>query len=84
MKRFIALIAASSLAWGCASGGSSQWQRGDGTDSEAMREQRAKDLADCATTMGAPTPGNQSTMSMSQGQTADCMISKGWRRATSN
>lgn len=83
MCRLIAWAAVVAISWGCASGSSSNWQRADGTvESEAVREQRAKDIADCATQMGAPTPGTQSTMSMSRGQVDDCMRGKGWRKGS--
>ena len=81
MGRLIAWAGVAGIAWGCATGSTTDWQRADGTpDSATVREQRAMDLADCATRVGAPTPGTQSTMSVSRGQVDDCMRGKGWRK----
>jgi hypothetical protein len=85
MKRFTMGVAALALASACASSGSNEWQRADGTpDSEAVSEQRAKDRATCATRMGAPTPGGQSTLSYSRDQVEDCMRARGWRRGSAS
>jgi len=68
------------LAAACSTTGRSEWQRADGAgDPAAVREQRAKDLADCTTAAGAPTSGNQSTLSYSRAQVQDCMRARGWR-----
>lgn len=68
------------LAAACSTSGRSEWQRVDaGADPAAVREQRAKDLADCMTAAGAPTPGSQSTLSYSRAQVQDCMRARGWR-----
>lgn len=81
MSRRILVVTLVPLAWACASSAGTEWQRADGSpETEAIREQRAKDLADCATMVGAPTPGGQSTMSLSRGQAEDCMRKKGWQR----
>jgi hypothetical protein len=79
VKRLIALAAL--LALGCSTGPKTEWQRTGGAgDSEAIRDQHAKDLADCVTVVGAPTPGVQSTGSLSREQARDCMRAKGWRQ----
>jgi hypothetical protein len=68
------------LAAACSTSGRSEWQREDSAgDPDAVREQRAKDLADCTTAAGAPTPGSQSTLSYSRAQVQDCMRARGWR-----
>ena len=80
MTRCIALATFLSLAIACSTAPKTEWQPGDGGgDPEVIREQRAKDLADCATLVGAPTYGVQSTTSLSREQTRDCMHAKGWR-----
>jgi hypothetical protein len=81
VKRHITIAGLAALALACASTPSTEWQRADGGgDSEALRERRAKDLADCATAMGAPTQGVQSTASYSRAQAEDCMRARGWRK----
>jgi hypothetical protein len=81
VKRRIALAALLGLALSCSTGPKMEWRRTDGAgDSEAIREQRAKDVADCVTVVGAPTPGVQSTGSLSREQARDCMRAKGWRQ----
>ena len=81
MKRLIALAALLMLASSCSTAPRTEWQRAGGAgDSEAIRDQRAKDLADCVTVAGAPTPGVQSTGSLSREQARDCMRAKGWRQ----
>lgn len=68
------------LAVACSTAGRSEWQRADaGDDPAAERERRAKDLADCTTAAGAPTPGSQSALSYSRAQVQDCMRARGWR-----
>jgi hypothetical protein len=58
VKRHIALAALLPLAFCCSTAPKMEWQRADAAgDPDAMREQRAKDLADCATVVGAPTQG---------------------------
>jgi len=70
------------LAAACSTGGGTEWQRVEGGgDPAVVREQRAKDLADCMTAAGAPTPGSQSTLSYSRAQVQDCMRARGWRLA---
>jgi len=51
-------------------------------DSQALRDQRARNLADCATRVGAPTEGGQSTLSSSRAQVGDCMRARGWREVS--
>jgi hypothetical protein len=81
VKRRIALAALLPLALSCSTGPKTEWQRPDGAgDPEAIRDQRAKDLADCVTVVGAPTQGVQSTGSLSREQARDCMRAKGWRQ----
>ena len=81
MKRCIVLVALAASALACSTAPKAEWQRADGSPTtEAVRDRRAKDLADCATRMGAPTQGVQSTQSYSRGQARDCMHSKGWRQ----
>jgi hypothetical protein len=81
VKRHIALAALLPLVFCCSTAPKMEWQRADAAgDPEAMREQRAKDLADCATVVGAPTQGVQSTGSLSRNQAEDCMRARGWRR----
>ena len=83
MSRLIAWAAVVAISWGCTTGSGSKWQREDGTtESATVAEQRAKDIADCATRAGAPTPGTQSTLSTSRGQVDDCMRGKGWRKGS--
>jgi hypothetical protein len=83
VKRHIALAALLPLAFCCSTAPKTEWQRADTAgDPEAMREQRAKDLADCATVVGAPTQGVQSTGSLSRNQVEDCMRARGWRRVS--
>jgi hypothetical protein len=80
VKRRIVLAALLPLAMACSTAPKTEWQRVEGGgDPEAFREQRAKDLAGCATMVGAPTQGVQSTVSISREQTRDCMRAKGWR-----
>jgi hypothetical protein len=68
------------LATACSTSGRSEWQRVDvGSDPAAVREQRAKDLADCTITAGAPTTGGQSTFDDSRAQVQDCMRARGWQ-----
>lgn len=82
MRRNLAFAAILALAAACSTAPKTEWQRADGSgDSAAVREQRAKDLADCATMVGAPTQGVQSTVSISREQVRDCMRAKGWRMA---
>ena len=82
MRRTIALAGLAALALACASTANTEWQRADaGGNADALRERRAKDLADCATAMGAPTEGVQSTASYSRAQVEDCMRARGWRKA---
>jgi len=74
----IAVVAISAMA--CSSAPKKEWRKaGMQADSQAMRDQRAKDVADCATRGGAPTQGVQSTMSYSRAQLDDCMRARGWR-----
>ena len=81
MKRYIALAALLPLALCCSTAPKTEWQRTDGaSDPETIREQRAKDLADCMAVVGAPTQGVVSTGSLSREQAGDCMRSKGWRK----
>lgn len=81
MKRVVALVVSAWFVGACASNGSNEWVRADGTpESAAVSEQRAKDRATCATQMGAPTPGTQSTGSFSRAQVEDCMRSRGWSK----
>jgi hypothetical protein len=81
VKHCIALAALLPLVWSCSTAPKTEWQRADGaSETEAVRDQRAKDLADCATVMGAPTPGSQSPISISREQARDCMRAKGWRQ----
>jgi hypothetical protein len=81
VKRLIALAALSPLVLCCSTAPRMEWQRTDGAgDPEAMREERAKDLADCATVVGAPTQGEISAGSLSREQAKDCMRAKGWRQ----
>ena len=71
------------LALACSSAPRKEWQKaGMEPNSQAMRDQRAKDLADCTTRAGAPTPGVQSTMSYSGAQMSDCMRARGWREVS--
>jgi hypothetical protein len=63
----------------CSSAPRKEWRKaGMEPGSQAMRDQRAKDLADCTTRAGAPTQGVQSTMSYSRAQVTDCMRARGW------
>ena len=81
MKRHIAVAGLAILALACSSTPKTEWQRADaGGDPAALRERRAKDLADCATAMGAPTQGVQSTASISRAQVGDCMRARGWSK----
>ena len=81
MKRHIALAALLPLALCCSTAPKMEWERTDGaSDPDTLRDQRAKDLADCATLVGAPTQGVVSTGSLSREQAGDCMRSKGWRK----
>jgi hypothetical protein len=81
VKRHIALAALLPLALCCSTAPKTEWQRTDGAgDPETLRDQRAKDVADCATLVGAPTQGVVSTGSLSREQARDCMRAKGWRR----
>jgi hypothetical protein len=74
---FVVLVAA------CSSIPKKEWRKaGMEVNSEAMREQRAKDVADCTTRAGAPTQGVQSTLSYSRAQIADCMHARGWREVS--
>jgi hypothetical protein len=83
VKRRIALIALLPLALSCSTTPKTEWQQADGaTDTQAIRDQRAKDIADCATRVGAPTQGIQSTSGFSREQVRDCMRAKGWRRVS--
>jgi len=81
VKRTIALAVMLASALCCSTAPKMEWQRADGTgDPEAVRDQRAKDLADCATLAGAPTQGIQSTGSPSRELVRDCMRARGWRQ----
>ena len=81
VKRHIALAALLPLVLCCSTAPKTEWQRADAAgDPEVIREQRAKDLADCATVVGAPTQGEISTGSLSREQTRDCMRARGWRQ----
>jgi hypothetical protein len=81
VKRHIALAALLPLAFCCSTAPKMEWQRTDGAGNpESVRDQRAKDLADCATRIGAPTQAEVSTGSLSREQAKDCMRSKGWRQ----
>jgi type VI protein secretion system component VasK len=81
VKRLIALAALLPLVLCCSTAPRMEWQRADAAgDPEAMREQRAKDLADCATVVGAPTQNEISGGSLSREQAKDCMRAKGWRQ----
>jgi hypothetical protein len=81
VKRPIALAGLATLALACSSTPQTEWQRADGGGGpEALSEERAGDLADCTTAMGAPTQGGQSTTSYSRAQTEDCMRARGWRK----
>jgi hypothetical protein len=79
--RLIALAALLPLVLCCSTAPRMEWQRADGSgDPEALREQRAKDLAACATVVGAPTQGEVSPTNLSREQAKDCMRAKGWRQ----
>ena len=81
MKRCVALATLLLLASSCSTSPKTEWGRADSAgDPEVVREQRAKDLADCVAVVGAPTQGIQSTGSLSRQQVGDCMRAKGWRR----
>jgi hypothetical protein len=81
VKRHIALAALLALALSCSTAPKTEWQRTDGaSDPDTIRDQRAKDLADCMTLVGAPTQGVVSTGSLSREQAGDCMRAKGWRK----
>jgi hypothetical protein len=81
VKRHVALAVLLASALCCSTAPKMEWQRADGAaDPEAMRDQRAKDLADCATLAGAPTQAIQSTGSLSREQVRDCMRARGWRQ----
>jgi hypothetical protein len=71
------------LVMACSSAPKKEWRKaGMEPNSQAMRDQRARDLADCTTRAGAPTQGVQSTMSYSRAQMADCMHARGWREVS--
>lgn len=73
------------LVMACSSAPQKEWRKaGMEPNSQAMRDQRAKDIADCATRAGAPTPGMQSTMDRSRAQVGDCMRAKGWREVSAD
>jgi hypothetical protein len=79
------LVALAALALGCSTTAKTEWQRADGSPTtQAIRDLRAKDIADCATRMGAPTEGVQSAQSYSRAQVDDCMRSKGWRQVSAS
>jgi len=68
-------------ALACTSAPKSEWRKsGVDPDSQAMRDERARDVADCTTRAGAPSQGAQTTMSYSRAQVADCMRARGWRQ----
>ena len=80
MKRWSIVAVGVSILFACASTSKTEWRKaGLEPGSEAMREQRSKDLADCTARAGAPTQGVQSTMSYSRAQVGDCMRARGWR-----
>jgi len=74
------MVAATLLSMACSSVPKQEWRKpGMEPNSQEARDQRAKDLADCATRAGAPTEASQSLMGYSRAQIADCMHSRGWR-----
>ena len=77
------IVASAVLALACSSAPKTEWRKaGMDPNSQAMRDQRAKDRADCATRAGAPTEGAQSTMSYSRAQIRDCMHARGWHEVS--
>jgi hypothetical protein len=74
----IAMMAIFAMA--CSSVPKKEWRKaGLEPNSQVMRDQFAKDRAECATRAGAPTQGGQSTMSYSRAQVGDCLHARGWR-----
>jgi len=66
MKRSeVCILIAFAVALGaCTTSGSLDWRRADGSpDSQEVRDRLAKDRAECATQMGAPTTSSQGTLS---------------------